>query len=340
MRREELQKSLLNISNLLVQLAFEQILQFASPRSDRNESDLKIILEKYAYYLSGYEKLSAQERLIINEFGLEKLQEISFWSDLISKGDGDRSHLFQTNFRINVAQRSAEVFAKLLDRNSDQIPDKLEAIDQSGRPNAVEVKKVKIIVREGDMPDLTLRGLVNILNDINNIYEAIVRAYQIPHIDLVVGAVDSGSDKSFDIIGVSKAVDIFSKFFLESWDRIRFSNEQKMEKSFKSVSDGLDLIDKIGKSADSKAISQEEAEKLKRTVVRSMDNLLHNGVYTPEVDERSPVRPSEISFERKLMITHQVAVNEPVTVPVSAPVKDSVDKNVSSKRSRRSKSTE
>lgn len=115
---------------------------------------------------------------------------------------------------------------------------------------------------------------------------------------------NSGSDKSFDLVGLAKAVAALKDLLLDGWDRVRFARAQKADASFKSALEGLSLIKEIHACAEKGALSADEAEKLKRSTIRSVDELLSNGVYTKEMEEPIALTTQKLPLERRKLITH------------------------------------
>jgi hypothetical protein len=139
-----------------------------------------------------------------------------------------------------------------------------------------------------------------------------------PPSDLIVAAFDSGSDKSLDLIGAAAAVEKLSAFLLEAWDRIRFARTTKLRASIKAASDGLTLLNELKVAQEKGTVTAEEAEKLKRVLLKSVDDLFLKGVYTDEMEESVPLQPSAIEFQRTKLITHFVEPNAPPRPDLSA----------------------
>jgi hypothetical protein len=107
------------------------------------------------------------------------------------------------------------------------------------------------------------------------------------------------SEKSFDVIGVASAISKLSSFLLECWNRVRFHSAEKVEKNIKTVSEGLEVIEKIRQNLEKRSIDDAEAEKLKRDVLKSVHDLFSNGVYTPEMQLIVVPKPSQLPIEHK-----------------------------------------
>ena len=96
------------------------------------------------------------------------------------------------------------------------------------------------------------------------------------------------------------------------WDRIRFARATKLRASIKAASEGLTLLNELKTIQEKGAVSAEEAEKLKRVLLKSVDDLFLKGVYTNEMEQSVPIQPSAIEYQRTKLITHYV---EPSSTP-------------------------
>lgn len=114
----------------------------------------------------------------------------------------------------------------------------------------------------------------------------------------------SGSDKSIDFIGLAAAIDKLSNAILQSWDRVRFAKSAKTSASIKTASEGILLISQIATATEHGAMTPEEAEKMRRTVIKSIDDLFANGVYTKAMETVPPFQPDQLIVERRKLITH------------------------------------
>jgi hypothetical protein len=151
---------------------------------------------------------------------------------------------------------------------------------KKGKPKLIPTETVTFFIRESETPNLSADQFAHILNAAQNLYSVILKVHNLEPTDLVVGALDSGSDKSIDIIGVAAAIAKLSELLLQSWDRVRFGRSAKTSASIKTASDGLTLLTQLAAAVGTGAISNSEGEKLRRTVIRSIDDLFANGAYT------------------------------------------------------------
>jgi hypothetical protein len=182
-----------------------------------------------------------------------------------------------------------------------------EVIVQTGDKNSVKAfptRKLTFFIRDSNSPTLTLRDFSSIIDDIESAFQAALKISGAAPSDLIILGLDSGSEKSLDVAGIAEAVDKLSTFFLEAGDRIRFSRSSKARANIKAASDGLSLLNELRASQEKGSVSPEEAEKLRRTLLKSVDDLFTKGVYTREMQESLPLKPNQVTYQRTKLITH------------------------------------
>ena len=84
----------------------------------------------------------------------------------------------------------------------------------------------------------------------------------------------------------------------------RFSRASNVRVSIKAVSEGLSVLNELKAAEDHKSISPEEAEKLKRNLLKSVDDLFTKGVYTSAMQDSVPTKPTEVEYRRTKLITY------------------------------------
>jgi hypothetical protein len=267
----------------------------------------RISLQHYAMFRLLHEKFGPPENELLDRFGLKPLVEPDTWATA-GRPTPDGPSLAA---KIRYAMETFPKFAKILDRETDENLVIQTKENKKGAIQTLATKKITFLVRESDALTLTLKELSSILSDIENIFQSIVKITGAPPSDLVVAALDSGSEKSLDLVGVATAVDKLTAFLLEAWDRVRFARTSKMRASIKTASEGLAVLNELKAAQEKGAISAEEAEKLKRTVLKSVEDLFSKGVYIPEMEESIPVRPSEIPYQRTKLLTHYSGESSP-----------------------------
>lgn len=315
MRREDLIRGLERVRSALTESnALSAIMSLnRAPQSDRESAlpleVLRASMEGYSMFSIAYERFGINEKRILKEFELDSLVDSSSWMMRTRASPAEVS----LAGRGRQALETFPKFSNLVQREAATSVIVVSGSDKKG-PQSLPTRKVTFIIRETEAPTLTLKDLSSVISDIEAIFQVILKINGDPSSDLIVAAFDSGSDKSLDLIGAAATVEKLSAFLLEAWDRIRFARMTKLRASIKAASDGLTLLNELQAAQDKGTVTSEEAEKLKRVLLKSVDDLFLKGVYTTEMEQSVPLQPSAIKFQRTKLITHYV---EPSTQPQS-----------------------
>jgi hypothetical protein len=245
----------------------------ARSRDDKETPTLAQVLDTFATFMNNYSRFSETEREIVTAFNLDPLREAEFWYDMLSaKEVKTRQQAVDARWSTLMMEQYIPKVLHLLQRPLESVP---IIVRDSGKKEKSKSKllpteTVTFFIRESETPNLSVDQFAHILNAVQNLYNVILKVHNLGHSELVVGALDSGSDKSIDIIGVAAAIAKLSELLLQSWDRVRFGRTAKMSASIKTASDGLTLLTQVASAVSAGTITNAEGEKLRRTVVKSI----------------------------------------------------------------------
>lgn len=125
-----------------------------------------------------------------------------------------------------------------------------------------------------------------LLEGVSLIYEAISETHGKEGNDLAFLSCDSGSDKVFDFAGSGEIVKEIRLLFIEVWDRIVFYKQRSHQLSADAISNSLPLIEKISHMERDGVLVAEQAEILKRKLLKGIDKIIDSGAITPEMENR------------------------------------------------------
>jgi hypothetical protein len=150
-----------------------------------------------------------------------------------------------------------------------------------------EVLTIKILENEAELSRVT--RIVQALDGVIQLYEACARLEGTAPDALIVAACDSGSDKSFDLVGLAKATTAVKEIILGLWDRVVFYKAKKFELQAQVVGQSLPVMEKLATMKENGHLSPEEAEIIRRGLLQGMTNVLDAGVVIPEVEANTAV---------------------------------------------------
>lgn len=176
-------------------------------------------------------------------------------------------------------------------------------------------KLLSVLVIEEPGRFSTAERLSQVLISIGLLYEACATIEGLSPQELSVVACDSGSDKSFDLLGVAKAIDSVKDIIVSIWDRVVFFKERKMETQIELIGKSLPIIDYIGQLEQQNKLGPEEAEILRRKVTEGASKFVRCGAIIPEIEERAASYNPRI-----LMAPEPKLLSAPTDIPGSAKI--------------------
>ncbi|MEP3889369.1 MAG: hypothetical protein ABJN69_02810 [Hellea sp.] len=302
MRRIELVNSVTKVINVFIETEVLEFLRevfhktrVRSQSESKAKIDATVFFDMFSKLSIAYKNFTATEKLVVQLMDLQYLFEASFW--------GQISNIFfaETDTRretIILLRRSVDA----LNFMSDQTPKILnllgrEAISDVSKRNGFTPKKssiITIILPEDNTTSASPKRISMVMDGISGLYNVHAQLLGKEVDRLVVVACDSGSDKSFDFLGVAKVVEQMKETFFGVWDRLRLSKSEK----FKAISDnfvqGLGVIEKIADLENEGKISNEEAQILKRTFSVSVQKLVDGGAIIPELNDVPTEEPRKL----------------------------------------------
>jgi len=129
--------------------------------------------------------------------------------------------------------------------------------------------------------------LVNVLESVSLFYEACSLMGDDSPDTLSVIACDSGSDKSFDFLGIAKVMECVTKLIESLWDRVVFYREHQFEERLDLITKSLPIIVEINKLEADNLIEPERAEILKRNIFEGARKFIQSGASIPQIESKS-----------------------------------------------------
>ena len=219
MRRQDLIIAVKNVQEGLQKSEIPKALDLIlRSDSDHRSPDVLFSLQQWAIFTSN---CGRNEKIVLEILGLDQLATPQMWQKLLyakrTEMGADFFHLTQT------VRFTSTYLDKIVDLIQPEGIRKLEA-----RPNGVKDQLLSVIVLENQNQFSTPLRLSEMLTSITLIYDVIADLENINPNTLSVVACDSGSDKSFDFLGVAKAMAGLKDVLLGLWDRIFSSKSTEL----------------------------------------------------------------------------------------------------------------
>lgn len=302
MRRDVLHSS---ISKIIDDLNICEIPQFFEmfitgnfhQRDSKNGIPLPLnIFQKYMIATNNYNKNEIEVCKII---GIEKLLDVQYWQELSELDSPEEAHKMFQAIRFTLKQ-----LPKILNlMKQDYV---LEIKEQKGTlPEELKGKAlltVLIVETEGQFS--TPLRLTSALNAIANLYSVVATIEKESENDLIVLACDSGSDKSFDFLGLAKVMEEVKEIIIAIWDRRVFHRQRHVSESLSLIAESLPILEKIEQLLVNGSIEKEQAELLKRKTISGATQFIEAGAIIPEFEGASAHNPKQLMKpEPKLLVS-------------------------------------
>lgn len=274
---------------------------------EKNTRPTSVLLKALKDYSISAHTFNSAAIEISKTLNLSVLEDANLWSSLMAPSGRDRlmPDLYDI---VRFAIRHLPLIISLV----KQEPFRL--LDQS--PDAKQSKFkdkdiLSIIVIEEKNRFSSPARLAEVLDSINLLYEVCaILANQKPE-SLSVIACDSGSDKSFDFLGVAKVIECVKEVILSLWDRVVFFREKQLSHRIELIANALPIIDQIGSLEKDNKLGPEQAEILRRKVIDGVGKFLESGAIIPEISDRA-------SFDPRLLMAPEQKLLSSGTIEVSS----------------------
>lgn len=303
MRRETLLKALARVRNDIAESGVIEMFDSATEHARTNrESEEWLSFAVFRSLSVAYSAYTEHEKEVIRILELEPLFEPTFWSQL---AEADPPILWEMRSTIRFAQKYVPRFAELITQEnyirstSDDVPEELKGKELI----------TFILVEEQDQYSSPAR-IVHLLDGITMMYAGFTELRGQRSEDLIVLACDSGSDKSFDILGIAAAIREMKEAILAAFNYRLLYRQQQMSATVSLIAQSLPVVREIDKMAEDGVLDKDKAEIIKNNIMRGTTKLLESGAITEEMEAESHHSP------RALMRPEQRLLAAPI--PLSA----------------------
>lgn len=303
MRRETLIRALSrilkDISDSGMPQMIEQAIEDGRPASNKSEGVWFSfsVFQNYSIATSDYLDVENEILEIIN---LSNLKDPKFWESLIR--EPDRGEIFSIRSNLKFALIQLPRIINLIK------PDHFDAVRSSPDARASLPEEL----RGKDLITVTLpedngqysnpERLLYAIDSISKLYSAFSDISGSDGNDLIVLSCDSGSDKSFDFLGLSKVMESVKELVLGLWDRKVMYRHTQMSASITLITQSLPVISQVDELIRLESISPEQGELIKRKILDGATKFLECGAITKEMEQNSNHSPRVLMRpEQKLL---------------------------------------
>lgn len=301
MRREALLSYIDNIvtdiSETGISAMLDNIVERFQTVQNGKDTSPALDLQVISTYFSKYQNYSDGEKYIIDVLGIDQAADMRFWQNSLS--DLDVTSIYTLRSKVRLALDLLPRIMILLSRSY------AEQVDDRHSPRSVvdgtEIQTV-ILTDEGDALSTPDR-LIDVLQSVREIYKAVAIIEGHSPDGIAVVGLDSGSEKSFDFLGMAKVMQEVRALFEFLYTSIAFHRQNASLKNLSVVAEAIPLIQKVEKLRVDKALDEEGASRIKRALINNLEKFASAGAYTPEMKRAVGNSPALIMQSQPRLLT-------------------------------------
>jgi len=264
-------------------------------REDKKKQDRELSpIEALRKWSRAYDSFNEAGRALVETLGLHFLNGDDFWRialDPSAGGIAPRVYL-EVSFFVGKVPDVIELLK--------QEADAYTGVTAGAEPPAGQVLSVLLLEDKVHSSPARIEAL---MGGVQTLYESCAEIYQLSGSGLSVISCDAGSDKSFDFLGAAKVFEQVRKVILDLWDRVVFYREKKLAARLELLAQGLPIIEHISDLEKQEKLGHEQAEKLRRGVLRGVQKFMEAGAVIPEMEKTSVFPPRQLMApEPKLLV--------------------------------------
>jgi hypothetical protein len=321
LRRQELQRG---IEAILSDLASSQIQNLVDSilehRRTSKDNGQKIGLDPFLKLAISHSNYSMSQKRIFSLIGLDNLVDPKYWSQVVS--DPEPHMIFSIRSSISFAKDHLPKIMKLIEQDYVSYASR----SSGSAPEFVIGKSVlSIFLIEEKDEFSTPRRLVFLLESIEKMYSSVAEITGERDDGLVVIACDSGSDKSFDFMGLASLMEQIKETLLAIWDRKIFYRQMQAQASMELIAASLPLVQQVESMSKAGSLAPEQAEIIKRKLVDGCIKFLEAGAATEDMEAVSSHSPRLLMKpQHKLLAAPQPSNSSQSSEIGSIPAEESV----------------
>lgn len=278
MRREVIQQGVRRIVSDLSESGIVGMLEQGLERfreragKERDEIDW-LSLPVLADFFTRSSTYGEVEIKILDILEISDLTNPSFWSPHMTRLDP--SFVFGMSQKIQFAISNLPKILSLMDREFDAGNTKNKKSDD------VVIQTVILSDEVGALS--SPQRLVELLQSFQQIYDVVSEVYGLKDSDLAIVAIDSGSEKSFDFLGIAQLMKEIRETLQSVYNMVAFHKQNITIKNLQVAGESIAVVAEINKLENSGAMSAEEANRLRHSMFAALERFAGTGAYIPEM---------------------------------------------------------
>ncbi len=293
MRRDSIIKAIEKLREALMDSQVREVLRVARAAPQNEDTSLtQKMLMSYSIFSQHHLNFGEGEKYLMSLFGLAPLVNVNFWSGLLD-GDRNLSQKMLSDIEVGVYNVIYVMpkFKDLLVRDTDKPGFVIKLQDGLEK----EVHQLRIFIAEKGNTLTDTAVVMNVIRSVEELYECFALMNKSGYVALAIGSMDSGDAKTIDFFGNDQVVKDVKATITDVWYKVKHSrNSENMRYQIEVSLMGAGFVNRINELKGKGALSEEESQRITRSVPRAIETLFQNGAYTNDMDKEEDTRASSI----------------------------------------------
>jgi hypothetical protein len=302
MQRRDILIAVTELTTALESTGVLGIVRGESPRDKaRDPTSTLRALRDYALLAS---RFSPAAKVLAAVFKLTILEEPEVWMQLLG---GERSNMGMGLARaVGVVKNELPHIVELLQQES--VPDATRGAERAGG-TVLDVMRITFVEEHGTFS--TVARIIEGLSGCQEMYDGFQRLMGEQSVPLAIGAIDSGSDKSFDLFGAAALMKEFKELVISIWGLVVYHRENKLGKRLDLIAAALPILERVNSLEKAEKIGREEAQIIRNAFTDGAKKFVSAGVITDELLSHASYDPRALlSPEPKLLTGPMASADE------------------------------
>lgn len=239
-------------------------------------------------------------RALADALGLAPLESADTWTLLIA-AEKRAQEAFAFAERVRFATGYLPKVAALLQHSG------VPAVDAARAGTSPGAALLTVQVIEAPRRFSTPIRLATLLESLDLLYGACAVLEGAEPNGLSVVGCDSGSDKTFELMGAAPVIAAVRALLVSVWDRVVFHREVPIPERYRLAAESLPVLQRVKDAAAEGRVSREQAELLRRRIVEGTGRFLAAGATLPELRERAYANPRTLMAPAPRLLAPPVA---------------------------------
>ncbi|MFA6310033.1 MAG: hypothetical protein WCV99_16825 [Sterolibacterium sp.] len=278
-------------------IATSHVLESIRMRPDKQRQDIGIGLKALFDYSLAANTFSSAGREVVSIFELSQLEDPKLWVPILSDDSPHKQKLVRS---MLVMQSELPKLVALLQQDSvTQQPD--QRAGDSAQIAALDVVRVSLVEEKGQFS--TVQRVIEGLTACQELYESLQKLNGDVATPLAIGAIDSGSDKSFDLFGAAELMKQFRELVISIWGLIVFHREHKLGKRLELIASALPILERVNSLEQANKLGREEAQIIRNGIIDGAKKFIRSGVLTEDLAAHTTHDPRELMTPEPKLLT-------------------------------------